>query len=98
MTHEDQVALEILSESAVESARRGAGRRAVASPHRRDACSAPALPETVMTVSHGPQSLHAQAADKGGRQEETGRRRGFRAARTDSIRPAADSINEQPSR
>jgi hypothetical protein len=25
-------------------------------------------------------------------------RRGFRGARTDSIRPAADSINEQPSR
>jgi hypothetical protein len=78
MTHEDQVALEILSESAVESASRGAGRRAVASPHRRDACSAPPLPETVMTVSHGPQSLHAQAADKRGRQEEAGRRRGFK--------------------
>ena len=38
MTHENQVALAILSERAVESARRGAGRRAVASPHRCDAC------------------------------------------------------------
>ena len=51
-----------------------------------------------MTVSHGPQGLHAQAADRGGRQEEAGRRRGFRTPRSDIIRPAADSIDTQPSR
>src|SRR5262249_36730041 len=64
----------------------GAGpgsRPAVASPHRRDACSAPPLPETVVTVSDGPQSLHAQAADRGGwQEEEADGRREFRDART----------------
>src|SRR5713226_9820024 len=51
MTHEDQVALEILSERAVESARRGTGRRAVASPHRRDESGAAHVSAPVMPLS-----------------------------------------------